>query len=415
MKRSDTGRILLFGDDVRIFLSLARAYGRRGMEVHAVPFEAGSPGLRSRYVAAVHECPTYADSPQEWLDRVLQLLVKYEFDLVIPCTDPNIIAFNHNREIFSQYRIAIPPAKAMPVFFDKEITHSTCEDLAIPVLRAARLDRFGSPDEVQSEYGLPVVIKPRRSVWDDCVADKEKVAIVESVEQLRLVWAGIADRSRYLAEKHFDGFGVGISVIASHGEILQAFQHRRLREGKGGCSSYRISERVNQDMLKACTSLCAHTGHTGVCMFEFRADKSQQNWILLETNARFWGSMPLSLSLGFDFPNLLYDLLVDGTVHPPVNYRVGMRSRNFMLDGLNLSSQIANAKIRDIPATMLDIGDFAIQPLRWITRAETSDSFVSDDLAPALAEFINLPKELRRKYLAKPTVPHDGGKLDPIL
>ena len=59
------------------------------------------------------------------------------------------------------------------------------------------------------------------------------------------VLVSLTDRSRYLVESYFEGSGVGVSVLAHEGEILQIFQHRRLREGKGGNSSYRISETVN--------------------------------------------------------------------------------------------------------------------------------------------------------------------------
>jgi hypothetical protein len=86
-----------------------------------------------------------------------------------------------------------------------------------------------------------------------------------------------------------------------------------------------------------------------------------------------------------------------------------------MLDGLNLSSRIGAMKIREIPETLVDIGDFAIQPLRWITGTETSDSFVSDDLAPAVAEFISLPKELHRKFSSKRPFRQGGRRLGPIL
>ena len=51
--------------------------------------------------------------------------------------------------------------------------------------------------------------------------------------------------------------------------------------------------------------------YTGVAMFEFKRNDSG-GWILLEVNARPWGSMPLPLSLGVDFPYRWYRLLTAG-------------------------------------------------------------------------------------------------------
>src|SRR5207244_10485778 len=128
-----------------------------------------------------------------------------------------------------------------------------------------------------------------------------KVWFVETEPELRRVLTVIPEPSRYLVEAYFEGSGVGVSVLVRDGEILHAFQHRRLREGRGGSSSYRVSEPVNQALYCACEKICDRTDLTGVCMFEFRYNPGNKSWILLETNARFWGSVPLPLSLGVDF------------------------------------------------------------------------------------------------------------------
>src|SRR5439155_10720352 len=143
--------------------------------------------------------------------------------------------------------------------------------------------------------------------------------------------------------------------------------------------------------------ICAHTDLTGVCMFEFRWNPSTHDWVLLETNARFWGSSPLPLSLGVDFPRFLYDLLVHQVRHPAVQYRVGIRGRNLVLDGFNLLSSVRNLRGGRIGNWLGDLADFLTQPIRWISGRERSDSFVSDDLRPALWECASLLSSLRQR------------------
>ena len=180
-----------------------------------------------------------------------------------------------------------------------------------------------------------------------------------------------------------------MSVLANQGRIIQAFQHRRLREGRSG-SSCRISEPVNFGMLAACQAICEKTRLTGVCMFEFRYNPVMAAWVLLEVNARFWGSLPLPLSLGVDFPQFLYELMVRNTEVPQVNYSAGIMARNFALDGRNLLADTPQLRAPEFRRWLSDIADFLTQPMRWLAGTERSDTFVKDDLAPAFLECIRL-------------------------
>jgi hypothetical protein len=131
-------------------------------------------------------------------------------------------------------------------------------------------------------------------------------------------------------------------------------------------------------------------------MFEFRYQKDTGAWVLLETNARFWGSLPLPLSLGVDFPRLLYDLLVHGEEHAPREYRNGIRSRNLVLDGFNLIGEARRGRVN-----LATIANYLGQPFGWISGRERSDSFVRDDLKPAFWECVHAlrgrPSPLRNR------------------
>jgi hypothetical protein len=228
----------------------------------------------------------------------------------------------------------------------------------------------------------------------------------------RDVLGSLDDPGRFLVEGYFEGVGVGVSVLAENGVVLQAFQHRRLRQGRGGSSSYRVSEPIDPRLREACDKICRRTNLTGVCMFEFRVNPSDRSWILLETNARFWGSSPLPISLGVDFPRFLYDLLVHQARHPLATYPVGIRSRNFILDGFNLFKRPPGLQAGPIGRWVADIGDFLMQPIRWSSGRERSDTFVRDDLAPAFWECATVLRTLGRRpgrtRIAPPEEPSEG-------
>lgn len=403
MKDLERDRVLVIGDEMRIFLAVTRALGRAGHEVHAVPFTWDSPALSSRYVADRHRVPLYQDDPDGWLSALLKILREHRISLVIPTCDRAILPLHEHRGELSEYRLAIPPPTAMTALFDKERTRELCMRLGVPVAEGGRLSRDDGARELAQRYGLPLIVKPRQSYRLDRMDTWGRVHVVDDERALGQVLSEISDHSRYLVEGHFEGCGVGVSVLARDGEILQAFQHRRLREGRGGSSSYRVSEAVNEKLLDACERIARELGLTGVCMFEFRYNLETGEWILIETNARFWGSMSLPLSLGIDFPNLLRDLLVDGTVHAPAGYPVGVRSRNFVLDGRNLISLIRGRKATT-GEKLRELRDFLMQPFSWVTGRERSDSFVLDDLRPALRECLGLLRSISVARSARPVL-----------
>jgi predicted ATP-grasp superfamily ATP-dependent carboligase len=378
--------VLVVGDDMRIFISVVRSLGRAGIEVHAFPFSAESPALSSRFIHHVHRTPDFESDHQGWVTAFLNLLSEKTFDLVIPCADAAIMVLHDNRYLFPSQKLAIPAANAIEPLFDKAETHRLCDELNIPSAPWQRLHDADTAKGLIAKFGLPLVVKPRRSHWAGSGRPRERVHVIENGRELQECLESIPDRSRFLVEGFFEGSGTGLSVLCSRGEILQAFQHRRLREGRGGCSSYRISEPVNVELRAAVERICLKLAHNGVCMFEFRVNPRSGKWILLEVNARFWGSMTLPLWLGLDYPRLLFDLVVEGKQATPKTYATGVRSRNILLDANNLMKLLPRQRRGGLLEWCGEVGDFALQPFRWLAGRETADSFSATDMLPALLE-----------------------------
>ncbi len=127
------------------------------------------------------------------------------------------------------------------------------------------------------------------------------------------------------------------------------------------------------------------TQFTGVAMFEFKLNANTGQWVLLEVNARPWGSLPLPLAWGVDFPYRLYQLLCTGQATPAVVYPVGRYNRNLIADIWQMRTLVAQLKQQ--PAKLG--GAF----LRWmlgfgriLLLREKNDVWVADDPAPAWTE-----------------------------
>src|SRR5260370_36765690 len=132
---------------------------------------------------------------------------------------------------------------------------------------------------------------------------------------------------------------------------------------------------------------------TGIAMFEFRLNEANGTWVLLEVSARPWGSLPLPVALGVDFPYRWYQLLVQGVETPPIPYRLGVYGRNLLPD---LRQVAARAKmLRGQPLRLAGFLARAVAEYwRLFIGREKNDVLVSDDPAPGLLEFKELFVEI---------------------
>src|SRR5262249_49497933 len=129
------------------------------------------------------------------------------------------------------------------------------------------------------------------------------------------------------------------------GRILQAFQHERVHEGHlTGGSSYRCAVPVDENLERAVSLMLQRIRYTGLAMFEFRKNRASGEYVLLEINARPWGSMPFPVALGVDFPFLWCELLMHDNEVPRITYRRDVFSRNISHDLIYFKDRLDSLK-----------------------------------------------------------------------
>ena len=374
------------GDDTRGFLATVRSLGRQGIAVHAAPFDFQAPALTSRYVAAVHDVPPWMGDGNAWLDAMRALLAAEKFDLVIPCDERNLLPLHQNRAVFDgMARLAIPNPRGIDVLFDKHETRLLAAAVGVPIARGRLARSDDDAHAILAELGSPVVIKPRRSYTIDGLAKRGRVHVTADTHLITELLVE-AEADSLILESCFEGPGLGLSILAHEGKLLQAFEHRRVHE-RSGSSFYRVSAAPTPDLVVACAAITAGIGFTGVAMFEFKRNR-RGDWIMLEVNARPWGSLPLPVALGVDFPYRWYRLLVEEAETPPVPYKAGIFGRNLVPD---LMSALVEAETHANHVRRAGSLARRLAGTRrlWV-NAEKQDVFVRDDPAPARAEIAAL-------------------------
>ena len=387
----NAGKVLVLGDDTRSFLATVRSLGRRGVAVHVAPANFRAPALTSRYVAAIHALPPWMEDGSDWLDAAEALLRQHRFDLVIPCNETAMLPLQHHRErLGALARLAIPDDAAIATLFDKHATRALALSLGIPVAPGRLPCPHDNAQAVINELGVPLMVKPRRSYTIEQLDRRGRVQVVHDAAALAQLLPRL-DPAEYLLEGFFPGFGLGVSLLASQGRVLQAFEHHRVHEDLSG-SYYRISAAVSATLLNACAAMVGTLVYTGLCMFEFRRNAASGAWVLLEVNARPWGSLPLPVGLGVDFPWAWFRLLTTGEETERVAYQPGVFGRNLVPD---LRAMLAEARegVGKLRGAAI-LGRRVWEMTRVLTGREVHDVLVRDDPRPALAELRNLLAEV---------------------
>lgn len=404
---TSTGRVLILGADTRAFLAVVRSLGRRGLEVHVAWCPWNSPSLRSRYIRKIQALPEYRHEDTAWIRSLVELLQRERYDLVVACSDSCILPLQrHRAEIEPAGRLDLLPDDVFETCFNKEKTYDLAQRLGVPVPRQRLVHSETELETLGGEWGYPLVLKPRASVSLRDPFSKHYVAKLWAPAEIGPALREFELSKGVLVQENFIGKGVGVEVLAKHGEALTAFQHERVHEPLlGGGSSYRKSVALDPALLEATRQLMRALGYTGVAMVEFKRNPRTGAWVLMEINSRFWGSLPLSIAAGIDFPRYLYEMLCAGRTEFPTAYREGLYMRNWLMDlywlKANLKADRSNPALMTLPLREVAREIFHILRLR-----ERSDTLVLRDPAPAFSEIWGLLKagctaRLRRLALVR--------------
>lgn len=394
-------KALVLSSVSRTVLAAIRSLGRGGVEVHTAWTRPSCISTRSRYVHAAHDLPPYSDTDPSWKTALADLMRHERFDLVIPCTDIDTLALHRHRAEFERFgRIYTPNDEAVAVLFDKHRTNELARSAGVHLAHEIIITDLDGARDAWRQLGAPLVLKPRRTF--DHPTQGFAVCKVRSETELLRVLPKFLAHGPVAAQQNFIGYGAGVELLLDRGETLLAFQHIRVHEPlDGGQSTYRKSVPLSPELLDAALRILRPLRYTGVAMVEFKVNPTTGEWIFVEVNSRFWGSLPLSVAAGADFPLALFEFITTGRRDFPQRYRTGLFCRNLPLD---IEWQIANLHANRTDPTL------ATKPLpavlgetvgNMLTLRERWDSLTFDDPKPGFAEI----GDLLRRAVGKLTKP----------
>lgn len=230
------------------------------------------------------------DSP-EFVDNTLHLARKYGCDLVIPTVDVELLDISRRRGDFEAHgiKVLVESVVCLETCLDKGRLMGACAG-RVRVPTTATWD--GDPD-TPAAFGTRFIVKPRAGAGGRGVAllDSDSPAVAE-----------LPIDGSFLIQEYLPGDEYSIDVLGRPDRhIVSAVPRRRDKVDSG----IAVAGRTVHDpkLIEFGRAVAECIGVTGVVNVQAR-QAADGDIALLEVNARFPGTMALTVSAGVDMPRL---------------------------------------------------------------------------------------------------------------
>jgi predicted ATP-grasp superfamily ATP-dependent carboligase len=243
--------------------------------------------------------------------------------------DTRFYARHRERFEAAGIRVAAPDAEALARIHPKDALARTLRELDVPAPRTWLPEDLDSVRDLADELPFPVFLKPHDQTGG------RGIHKVDDAQTLLRTWR--ENREQWgqpsLIQEAAEGEDHCVTALFDHGELRAHMAYRNVyrfpRETGAGILRETIDDTPFLPVLR---ELMGPLRWNGVAEFDFLwTGDADATPALIEVNPRFWGGLFQSVESGIDFPWLLYELCVRGTVAPADPARLGTRTKTPVL------------------------------------------------------------------------------------
>ena len=304
-------KVLVQGGEIQTALPVVQSLGRHGVDVVVGSKYNKTISSYSKYCKRHFQYP----SPEKFPDEFIQCLLA------------EVIVLSKNRDCLLPY-VKIPLSDHDTLFkaHNKAETLQIALNNSIPCPKTFFVDNVDDVKKIQDDLIFPVIMKPTISAGSkglEYVTEQEK--LLETFEKTSKLHGKMVIQELIPPGGVTYGFE---GLFNKNSEPRAVFVHKRLREFPitGGPSTLRVGV-DNEEVKELGIRLLQALQWYGLAMVEFKVDPRDNRPKLMEINGRFWGSLPVSIASGVDFPYLLCKLATEGDIKPDLDYKKGMKAR----------------------------------------------------------------------------------------
>jgi len=274
----------------------------KGIKIYVMSCKMNSPMRFSRYI---HKFSYYAkaDTDLDWIENINNEVEKYNIDFVMPIWEVGIkiLAEHKDRVLFKNKLGLLPPLNEFNTARNKGLLPSHLESYNIPGPKSVLVESVNELDKVD-RLGFPVMIKPVEGFGGGYGVRKfnNKKDIESYIIEKNIGY-------ELIVQEFIEGTDFGCNVLCKEGNIL-AFTMQKGNEPdeKQFAPSISWDFIYEPDLYRTIERLMKSLNWSGVANIDLLYDKNDQQFKILEINARFWGSLDGSILAGVNFPYFYY-------------------------------------------------------------------------------------------------------------
>jgi predicted ATP-grasp superfamily ATP-dependent carboligase len=319
-------------------LSAIRSMGREGYEI-TVAFP-GEPSkwrwvvkLGSRFAEDIVMIHSPHAVPDQFIEDILYLVEEQAFDVLLPFTHASVLPISYHKDVLSRHvHVPFPDYLILRQAHDKLTTATIARSLDIPIPVTFHPKNVDELEALREHLPFPCLVKARQGCG---VGDTIRFA--KNFEELKSGYEAINSQpslppvnnySRPIIQEYVPGQIHDAVFLYANGQCKAALTQERVItypvEGGPGA----INRTTHDPILrKLGQRLLDRLSWHGPAQVEFRLDPRDNKYKLLEINPKFWGTLPLAIAAGINFPEMACRLAYHGDVETQFDYRVGVYYR----------------------------------------------------------------------------------------
>lgn len=305
-------------------LAIARSLGKKGLEIHCGEEFRNNITFFSRYITKRIIYPSPQSFPEEFVDKMLNLVKNEKYEMIMPVRDETSLLLSKYEEELSKYtKLYLANFETMRMFRDKGETVQQALKQKVPC-PVTYFPENTSIQEIKKSAPYPVLIRPRVS------SGSRGIAYVKAEDEFDAAYQNVKNEyGEPIIQEHISkrGYCTACILLDHDSREVAAFTYERVKEYpiSGGPTVVGISCE-NDEIKEYALKLMKSVNWSGVAEVEFIFD-AEGKPKLLEVNPRFWMPLNLAIESGVDFPYLLYKLAIGEKVETIASYKIGLKYR----------------------------------------------------------------------------------------
>lgn len=270
-----------------------------GAHVHILSTKKKNSIKYSRYIKSFR----LIERKDDWLEQIQHFVNELNIDMIVPVAEDEARFFiQHQHEFENTNIIALPSLESFDIGVNKQKLNTFCLEHGVTVPKSYVVNKINSTTFNLSSIQYPVLIKPLISEGGGGIVRLDTKQLLGEYMKESII-------ENHFIQEYINGYDIDCSVLCENGTIVTyTIQRGNLQASTPYKQQLGVHFLNNENVLKEVATLMKALNWSGIAHLDLRFDKKTNTYKVIEINARFWGSILASLSVGVNFPKLLIEL-----------------------------------------------------------------------------------------------------------